>query len=83
MIDMGILFAACLPRFNAGYVCLQVHESVGLSSTLLAVLYAPIPDANLTTSNVQLENMEFSSDIIKQHGHIAVGSGIGTIMGHK
>ena len=46
-----------------------------MNSTLMAVVYAAIPEPNVTTENVSLEEIEFSSDVIKAHPHAGVGSG--------
>jgi len=52
-----------------------VYESFGLGSDLMAELCAPIPDTSVTSASVQLEQLEFSSDLRQQHSHAAVGSG--------
>ncbi|XP_013408980.1 coiled-coil and C2 domain-containing protein 2A-like isoform X3 [Lingula anatina] len=57
-------------------VRLQVFESVGLSNSMLAEIYAAVPEATVTADTVQLEEMEFSSDITVTHVHEGVGSGI-------
>ncbi|KAK7488454.1 hypothetical protein BaRGS_00020239, partial [Batillaria attramentaria] len=54
----------------------QIYETLGLSSQLLAELYAGIPEASVTSQSVQLEEMEFSCDERFQFGHEAVGSGV-------
>ena len=54
---------------------LEVYENTGLSSMLLSDAYAIIPDASVVADNVQLEEMEFSSDQKVAHNHEAVGSG--------
>lgn len=54
----------------------QIFETLGLSSQLLAELYAGIPEASVTSLSVQLEDMEFSCDERIQFGHEAVGSGV-------
>ncbi|XP_023931754.1 coiled-coil and C2 domain-containing protein 2A-like, partial [Lingula anatina] len=53
-----------------------VFESVGLSNSMLAEIYAAVPEATVTADTVQLEEMEFSSDITVTHVHEGVGSGI-------
>jgi len=51
---------------------------MGLSSSLMAELCAPIPDTSVTIQSVQLEELEFSSDHRVNHGHAGVGSGMYT-----
>ncbi len=63
------------------YVCvitLQVYETAGMSSTLLAEVYAPVPDVNSTGGNMQLSELEFSSSQKNTHSHAGVGSGKST-----
>ncbi|XP_078612714.1 coiled-coil and C2 domain-containing protein 2A-like isoform X1 [Branchiostoma floridae x Branchiostoma japonicum] len=55
---------------------LQVYEKGTLSNTLLAEVYAGIPEAAITSGNVELEDLEFSSDQRVAYDHEAVGSGV-------
>ncbi|KAH3847614.1 hypothetical protein DPMN_089941, partial [Dreissena polymorpha] len=57
-------------------IAFQVHESIGLGSTLVAELCAPIPDTSVTSVSVQLEDLEFSSDRKEKLNRAAVGSGM-------
>ncbi|XP_046545533.1 LOW QUALITY PROTEIN: coiled-coil and C2 domain-containing protein 2A-like [Haliotis rubra] len=54
----------------------QIFESQGLSSTMLAELYCAIPEASVTSQNVQLEEIEFSSDQRVHYSHEGVGSAV-------
>ena len=54
---------------------LEVYESSGITNTLLSDVYAMIPDPSTTTDNVQLEELDFSSDQRVNHAHEGVGSG--------
>ncbi|PVD23406.1 hypothetical protein C0Q70_16675 [Pomacea canaliculata] len=54
----------------------QIFESQGISTHLLAELYAAIPEVSITSQSVHLEDMEFSSDEKILFGHGAVGSGV-------
>lgn len=53
----------------------QLFESSGIGQTLLAEIYLAIPEANITTETVKLEEVEFSGDQKIQHSHEGVGSG--------
>ncbi|KAL3869795.1 hypothetical protein ACJMK2_042432 [Sinanodonta woodiana] len=53
----------------------QIFENTGFSTDLLAELYAGIPEVSVTSQAVQVEDMEFSSDVKIQHSHEGVGSG--------
>ncbi|KAI8501504.1 Coiled-coil and C2 domain-containing protein 2A [Branchiostoma belcheri] len=55
---------------------LQVYEKGALSNTLLAEVYAGIPEAAVTSGNVELEDLEFSSDQRVAYDHEGVGSGV-------
>ena len=46
-----------------------------MTSTLLAEVYAPIPDVNMTGDNVLMNELEFSSSQKMSHSHAGVGSG--------
>lgn len=48
---------------------------MGFSTTLLSEIYAGIPEASVTSDIVQLEELEFSSDVRVNHSHEGVGSG--------
>ncbi|XP_077862043.1 coiled-coil and C2 domain-containing protein 2A-like [Saccoglossus kowalevskii] len=54
---------------------LEVVESSGFSSTVLAQVFIAIPDAQVTSKNVQIEELEFSSDQKVAFNHQGVGSG--------
>ena len=54
----------------------QIYEKSGLSDTLLAEIFTSIPEANVTTDTVQLDDTDFSSDQRVSHGHEGVGSGV-------
>ncbi|XP_050400906.2 coiled-coil and C2 domain-containing protein 2A [Patella vulgata] len=54
----------------------QIFETRGLGSDLLADLYAGIPDPSVTSQSVQLEEMDFSTDLKIDITHEGVGSGI-------
>ena len=60
---------------------LQIYESAGLTSTLLAEVYAPIPDVNMTGENIVLNELEFSSSQKIVHSHGGVGSGKSSLAG--
>ncbi|KAK3580952.1 hypothetical protein CHS0354_006977 [Potamilus streckersoni] len=53
----------------------QIFENSGFSTDLLAELFAGIPEVSVTSQAVQIEDMEFSSDVKIQHNHEGVGSG--------
>ena len=44
-------------------------------STLLSEVYAVIPECNVTADIVNLDDMEFSSNVRVVHSHEGVGSG--------
>ncbi|XP_070555815.1 coiled-coil and C2 domain-containing protein 2A-like isoform X3 [Ptychodera flava] len=54
---------------------LEVYENGSFSDTMLAEVYAAIPEPQVTTSNVQIEELDFSSDQKVSYGHEGVGSG--------
>ncbi|XP_077980820.1 coiled-coil and C2 domain-containing protein 2A-like [Glandiceps talaboti] len=54
---------------------LEVYESGTFQSSLLAEVYAAIPEAQMTSSNVQIEELDFSSDQKVTFHHEGVGSG--------
>ncbi len=53
----------------------QIYETSGLSSTLISELYIGIPDSNVTSDNLELDILDFSSDNRVSHAHEGVGSG--------
>ncbi|KAK2193955.1 hypothetical protein NP493_4g07037 [Ridgeia piscesae] len=55
---------------------IEIFETAGLTSTLLAEVYAPIPDVNMTGDNVLLNELEFSSSQKISHTHAGVGSDV-------
>ena len=46
-----------------------------LTNTLLAEIFAVVPDTQVTQDKVQLESLEFGSDQRVAYEHSAVGSG--------
>lgn len=56
-------------------VCLQVFEEVGLSRSLLAQVFIPVPEASVVTGQVPLEELQFSSNQRVMFDHEGVGSG--------
>lgn len=55
---------------------LEVYEMAGISSTLMAKLYTPIPDPSVTSDTVLLDEYSFSTDYRVTHSHEGVGSGL-------
>ena len=55
---------------------LEVFEASGFSNTLLSDVFALIPDASITSDNVQLEELQFSSEQKQGHPREGVGSGM-------
>ena len=53
----------------------QVYETGLLSNTLLAEIYSAVPETQVTSDKVHLEEFEFSSDQHVAFDHSAVGSG--------
>ncbi|XP_072045143.1 coiled-coil and C2 domain-containing protein 2A-like isoform X2 [Amphiura filiformis] len=56
-------------------VKLQVFETGTLINTLLAEIFAVVPDTQVTQDKVQLESLDFGSDQRVTYEHSAVGSG--------
>ena len=54
---------------------IQIHETLGFGSEMLAELCVGIPEVSVTSQSVQLEEIEFSSDHRVNHSHEGVGSG--------
>ncbi|CAH1773716.1 unnamed protein product [Owenia fusiformis] len=55
---------------------IQIFESRGITSHMIAELFVPIPEGTVTTETAQLEEIEFSTDQRVQHSHEGVGSGV-------
>ncbi|XP_016386999.1 coiled-coil and C2 domain-containing protein 2A [Sinocyclocheilus rhinocerous] len=55
---------------------LQVFESVGSSSSLLAEVCVPVPESSILTGSAPFEEMEFSSNQRVTFNHEGVGSGV-------
>ncbi|XP_043080753.1 coiled-coil and C2 domain-containing protein 2A isoform X3 [Puntigrus tetrazona] len=55
---------------------LQVFESVGSSSSLLAEVCVPVPESSVLTGSAPFEEMEFSSNQRVTFNHEGVGSGV-------
>lgn len=53
----------------------QVFEEIGLSRSLLAQVFIPVPGASAVTGQVPLEELEFSSNQRVVLDHEGVGSG--------
>lgn len=57
-------------------VCgVQVFEEIGLSRSLLAQVFIPVPGPSVVTGQVPLEELEFSSNQRVVLDHEGVGSG--------
>ncbi|ESO88285.1 hypothetical protein LOTGIDRAFT_219375 [Lottia gigantea] len=54
----------------------QIFEARALGNDLLADLYAGIPDPSVTSQSVQLEEMDFSTDLKIDKTNEGVGSGV-------
>ena len=52
-----------------------MFESGTLINTLLAEIFAVVPDTQVTQDKVQLETLDFGSDQRVTYEHSAVGSG--------
>ncbi|KAM9761680.1 coiled-coil and C2 domain-containing protein 2A isoform 3-T3 [Menidia menidia] len=55
---------------------LQVFEEVGLSCTLLAQVFVPVPEPSVVSGSVPLEEFEFSSNQRVMFDHEGVGSDV-------
>ncbi|XP_028300852.1 coiled-coil and C2 domain-containing protein 2A isoform X2 [Gouania willdenowi] len=55
---------------------LQVFEQIGLSSSLLAQVFVPVPQPTVVTGNAPLEEFEFSSNQRVMFDHEGVGSDV-------
>uniref|UniRef100_A0AAY4CGC1 C2 domain-containing protein n=1 Tax=Denticeps clupeoides TaxID=299321 RepID=A0AAY4CGC1_9TELE len=55
---------------------LQVFETVGTSTTQMADVFIPIPEASILTGRAPSEEVEFSSDQRVMFNHEGVGSGV-------
>ncbi|XP_041861355.1 coiled-coil and C2 domain-containing protein 2A [Melanotaenia boesemani] len=55
---------------------LQVFEEIGLSCSLLAQVFVPVPEPSVVTGNVPIEEFEFSSNQRVMFDHEGVGSDV-------
>ncbi|XP_068599686.1 coiled-coil and C2 domain-containing protein 2A [Brachionichthys hirsutus] len=55
---------------------LQVFEAIGLSSSLLAQVFVPVPEPSIVAGNAHLEELEFSSNQRVMFDHEGVGSDV-------
>ncbi|KAH0616299.1 hypothetical protein JD844_027316 [Phrynosoma platyrhinos] len=70
-------FNACENTKTCSTLCLQLYETVGLSTAnLLMEVFIPIPETTVLTGRALIEEIEFSSDQRVMLDHEGVGSGV-------
>lgn len=61
-------------------IMLELCDDGRLTSTVLADVYAAIPEATVTPNVVTLDEIEFSSDRVVRYDHEGIGSGVPTTL---